>query len=95
MFGFSIGDFITVAVLTWTISRALRDSRGSEPEYKSLIQLLDSLATSLHEVVNVLVSSPSTSSVPLPDTALLNGLRFELDCCHKLMKNFLVIFLVK
>jgi hypothetical protein len=89
-FGFSVGDFIAVAELASTISKALSEVRGSQTEYKAVVELLDSLNNSLRTVHNFLISSSSTAGLPSPDTALLNGLRYHLDKCRDLMKSFLV-----
>jgi hypothetical protein len=46
-FGFSVGNFLAVAELASTISKALSVVRGSEPEYKALVNLPGSLNVSL------------------------------------------------
>ncbi|KAF8543027.1 hypothetical protein BDD12DRAFT_875385 [Trichophaea hybrida] len=88
-FGFSLGDFIAVADLASKISKALSEVRGSQAEYKDLVELLDSLNNSLRFVHNFLISSSSTAGFPPPDVALLNGLRYQLDKCRDLMTSFL------
>ncbi|CCX32990.1 Similar to predicted protein [Chaetomium globosum CBS 148.51]; acc. no. XP_001228875 [Pyronema omphalodes CBS 100304] len=91
-FGYSIGDFITVANLAGSIAKALSDSRGAKVDYENLIELLESIQTSLQVVYNFLVSSSLATDVPPPDAALMRGLRMEMDCCQKLMHRFLVFF---
>jgi hypothetical protein len=88
-FGFSVGDFLVVADLAITIYEALSEVRGSEKAYKDLVDLLQSLVHSLRTIHNFLISSPSTAGFPPPDVALLNGLRYHLECCQNLMKTFL------
>ncbi|KAI5794023.1 hypothetical protein FPQ18DRAFT_329483 [Pyronema domesticum] len=88
-FGYSIGDFITVANLAGSIAKALSDSRGAKVDYENLIELLESIQTSLQVVYNFLVSSSLATDVPPPDAALMRGLRMEMDCCQKLMHRFL------
>jgi hypothetical protein len=91
-FGFSIGDFIAVAGLAGSISKALSDTRGAQDDYKNLIEMLESVQTSLQVVYNFLVSSSSATAVESSHLALVRGLRMEMDCCQKLMKQFLVSF---
>jgi hypothetical protein len=89
-FGFSVGDFIAAAEIATTVIKALSDSRGSESQHKSLIELLGSIDASLRAVAATLISSSVTSGLPLPDSRFLDGLRKEIESCQKLMKGFLV-----
>ncbi|KAF8245617.1 hypothetical protein K440DRAFT_402230 [Wilcoxina mikolae CBS 423.85] len=89
-FGFSFGDFLAVAELAHAVSRALNDSLGSQQDYRTLIELLDSVHVSLRTVSTFVVSSSAaTSGISPPDPLLLDGLRTHLSCCQKLMKDFL------
>lgn len=89
-FGISVGDFLAVGNLAQKITKALNESRGSTAEYKSLCQLLSSLDRSLQVASAVfLYSSSSTGSSFNTHTGSLNGIRYELDCCKRLMEDFL------
>lgn len=49
-FGFSVGDFIAALQLVASVIDAVRDSRGSGPEYRELINELYALETALLQV---------------------------------------------
>lgn len=85
-FGFGVGDFLAVGDLARRIAKALSESRGATAEYKSLGELLLSLNSSLHAASAIFFSSDAGN---LSTTALLNGVRHELECCKRLMDEFL------
>lgn len=87
-FGFSIGDFLAVGDLARRIVEALNDSRGATAEYKSLCELLLSFNRALY-AASAIFFYPSSSAVSRPDTASLNGIRHEMECCKRLMNDFL------
>ncbi|KAI9692342.1 MAG: hypothetical protein M1822_006573 [Bathelium mastoideum] len=88
-FGISIGDFIAVGQLAFEIAAALSDCRGAAAEYKSLIELLKSLKTSISLISNF-VSDPSRFTALNVDQAFMNGLAFHAGCCHRLLTQFVV-----
>lgn len=89
-FGFSIGDIIAVGDLARRVAKALDESRGATAEIKSLCQLLFSLDRSLEVASAIfLYSSRSTHSNSTIDTGPLNGMRHEVECCKRLMEEFL------
>jgi len=88
-FGISIGDFIAVGKLAHEIAVALNDARGAVAEYRSLIKLLESLATSVQQITNFVSSSAACATLRI-DQALANGLLFHMQCCRRLMEQFLV-----
>lgn len=87
-FGFSIGDIIAVSKLAVGIADALDDSRGAVADYKSLSELLRSLTHSLHTVSGIFFYTSSNTSGSV-ETALLNGLHHGVECCKRLMDEFL------
>lgn len=87
--GISIGDFIAVGKLAFEIATALNDCRGAATEYKSLIELLRSLQTSVSLISNYVSSSSSCATLKV-DQAFMNGLLFHAGCCHRLLNQFIV-----
>ncbi|KAF2811278.1 ankyrin [Mytilinidion resinicola] len=87
-FGISIGDFIAVGALAHDIAVALNDTRGAVAEYRSLIKLLESLVTSTQQITNFVSSSAACATLKI-DQALANGLLFHVQCCRRLMTQFL------
>lgn len=49
-FGLSVGDFVTALHLVGTVIGAIRESGGSGPEYRELVNVLYSLETALLQV---------------------------------------------
>jgi hypothetical protein len=88
-FGISIGDFIAVGALAHEIAVALNDTRGAVAEYRSLIKLLESLVTCVQQITNFVSSSAACATLRI-DKALANGLIFHVQCCRRLMEQFLV-----
>ncbi|RII19140.1 hypothetical protein CUC08_Gglean001803 [Alternaria sp. MG1] len=86
-FGFSVGDLIAVGKLAHEIANALSDCRGASAEYKSLIELLGSLKTSLNLISNFLSTLRVTTSSRV-DQAFMNGILFHAGCCYKLLNEF-------
>ena len=88
-FGFSVGDLIAVGKLAHDIAIALSDCRGASAEYRSLIELLESLKTSLNLIGNFISTLPITTSSRV-DQAFMNGILFHAGCCYKLLNEFAV-----
>lgn len=88
-FGFSVGDLIAVGKLAHEIANALNDCRGASAEYRSLIELLESLKTSLNLIGNFISTLPVTTSSRV-DQAFMNGILFHAGCCYKLLNEFAV-----
>jgi hypothetical protein len=88
-FGVSIGDFVAVGTLAYNIAAALNDTRGAAAEYRSLIELLESLAAATQQITNFLSSSAACATLRI-DQALANGLVFHAQSCQRLMTQFLV-----
>ena len=88
-FGFSVGDLIAVGKLAHEIANALNDCRGASAEYRSLIELLDSLRTSLNLVSDFVSTLPITSSSRV-NQAFMNGILFHAGCCYRLLNEFAV-----
>ncbi|OWY49740.1 ankyrin [Alternaria alternata] len=86
-FGFSVGDLIAVGKLAHEIANALNDCRGASAEYRSLIELLESLKTSLNLIGNFISTLPVTTSSRV-DQAFMNGILFHAGCCYKLLNEF-------
>lgn len=91
-FGFSIGDVIAVGELARKIVRALDESRGATADFKSLSNLLLSLNNALQAVSGTFLgfaSNRNSSSLVL-DSASFNGIHHELECCKRLIEEFLL-----
>ena len=88
-FGVSVGDLIAVGKLAHDIAIALSDCRGASAEYRSLIELLGSLKTSLNLISNFISTLPVTTSSRV-DQAFMNGILFHAGCCYKLLNEFAV-----
>lgn len=88
-FGVSVGDLIAVGKLAHDIAIALSDCRGASAEYRSLIELLDSLRTSLNLISNFVSTLPITSSSRV-NQAFISGILFHAGCCHRLLNEFAV-----
>ncbi|CAN9448284.1 unnamed protein product [Alternaria alternata] len=73
-FGFSVGDLIAVGKLAHDIAVALSDCRGASAEYRSLIELLGSLKTSLGLINNFISTLPIATSSRV-DQAFMNDSR--------------------
>ncbi|CAN9441449.1 unnamed protein product [Alternaria alternata] len=86
-FGFSVGDLIAVGKLAHDIAVALSDCRGASAEYRSLIELLGSLKTSLGLINNFISTLPVATSSRV-DQAFMNGILFHAGCCYKLLNEF-------
>lgn len=81
-FGYGIGDFLTVAKLAVDIYNALDGRNGAAADYRSLCETLLSLSRAIH-AASVVFFNPSNSPHDL------DGLCRELECCKKLMNEFL------
>ncbi|KAH8634296.1 ankyrin [Alternaria alternata] len=88
-FGFSVGDLIAVGKLAHDIAVALSDCRGASAEYRSLVDLLNSLKTSLSLIGNFVSTLPVTTSSRV-NQAFMNGILFHAGCCYKLLNEFTV-----
>jgi hypothetical protein len=88
-FGISIGDFIAVGTLAYQIAQALSETRGATSEYRSLIELLQSLGDSLRTVSDF-IGSPSIGASVEPDIALVNGINYQVQCCQRLLSQFMI-----
>lgn len=67
----SVGDIIAVALLIKDLAEALDKSRGSQIEYRQLVQDLASLEEVLHRVDH------------LCNTSITTGLSFEIGALHQ------------
>lgn len=85
-FGFSVGDFIAVAQLAMQIYQALNETKGARDHYRKTTELLRSLHVALISAFAVFYYPLSGESCP--DTSQLNGMRYELECCKRLMDDF-------
>jgi hypothetical protein len=88
-FGFSVGDLIAIGKLAHEIANALGDCRGASAEYRSLIELLGSLKTSLNLISSFISTLPVTTSSRVGQ-AFMNGILFHAGCCYKLLNEFAV-----
>lgn len=91
-FGISVGDSPAVGNLALEIIKALNDSQGAVADYKSLCDLLFSLSRAIcaaSDAIAIAFVYPSSKLGPSPYTSPLNGVRYELGCCRKLMEEFL------
>lgn len=88
-FGVSIGDVIAVSKLAHSVMVALSDARGAEASYKTAIELLRSLSSTI-ETVSLFISSSHESTQMQISDALKNGLRLHISACYSLMTQFLV-----
>ncbi|RYO06490.1 hypothetical protein AA0121_g12037 [Alternaria tenuissima] len=86
-FGFSVGDLIAIGKLAHEIANALGDCRGASAEYRSLIELLGSLKTSLNLISSFISTLPVTTSSRVGQ-AFMNGILFHAGCCYKLLNEF-------
>lgn len=91
-FGISVGYFLAVGNLALEIIKALNEySQGAVADYKSLCDLLFSLSRAIYaasDAIAIAFIYPSSKSGPSPYTSPLNGVRYELGCCKKLMEEF-------
>jgi hypothetical protein len=88
-FGISIGDFVALAQLAHEVANALNDARGAAADYKSLIELLRSLKTSVSAICGFLSGSSFSAQLDV-EQAFINGLSFHAACCHRLLNQFMV-----
>ncbi|CAN9416968.1 unnamed protein product, partial [Alternaria alternata] len=80
-FGFSVGDLIAVGKLAHEIANALSDCRGASAEYRSLIELLDSLKTSL----NLIKSREQVSQISVTVAAIFDTVRTTQEMMPKML----------
>jgi hypothetical protein len=88
-FGFSVGDLIAVGKLAHDIAIALSDCRGASADFRSLVELLGSLKTSLDLISNFISTLPVRASSRV-DPAFMNGILFHAGRCYKLLNEFAV-----
>jgi hypothetical protein len=87
--GFSVGDLIAVGKLAHDIAIALSDCRGASADFRSLVELLGSLKTSLDLISNFISTLPVRASSRV-DPAFMNGILFHAGRCYKLLNEFAV-----
>lgn len=70
--------------------QGFKRSSVGETEYREAMGLLQSLAMALRMVHDFLVGPRFNDGTqpPPPDVALMNGLRYHLECCQRLMDVF-------
>ena len=79
-FGYSVGDFITVATLAWKLSLAVRSAKGASESYRDLIQELELTARSLYTAGQLL----ETAGLP---ASAANCTRHGLSRCHSNLRK--------
>jgi hypothetical protein len=84
-FGFSVGDCISVCLLTHEAIKALDSSRGSSAEYQEAIHELWALARALLEVETLARSFEATVEL----NALIHTARKAADQCRGCIETFL------
>lgn len=81
-FGFSVGDFLAVAQLAYTLGKALSDSKGAVKEYGDLI-------TELNIVHRVLLHINDLRAANQIAKATMNALLFTVNSTNVTMETFL------
>lgn len=81
-FGFSAGDFISAATLTYKLIHALSDSSGSSIEYQQLIQDLSCVHRTLLQIDQMHQSHQLNQST-------LHALAHQVDSTRKPIEDFL------
>lgn len=81
-FGFSVGDFLAVAQLAYTLGKALSDSKGAAKEYKDLI-------AELNVVHKVLIQVDKLRAANQIAKATVNALLFTVNTANVVMETFL------
>jgi hypothetical protein len=80
-FGFSVGDFLTVAQLVCDITKSLRDSGGARSEYQELIRELETLNSALEHIDTL----QRGSEQPAP----LDSIKYAALSCRQPLEQFL------
>ena len=88
-FGVSVGDFIATIALAQKIIACLHESGGATSQLSALFGDLNSYISTLN-AISALLSTPSTVSALVADTALVNGIRFHIAQCRTLLLQFTV-----
>jgi len=81
-FGFSVGDFLAVAQLAYTLGKALSDSKGAAKEYKDLISELNVVHKVLFQVDELRAANQMAK-------ATVNALLFTVNTTNVVMETFL------
>jgi hypothetical protein len=83
--GFSVGDFLAVADLTWRIVQALKEGGGSVPEVQAILEtliLFDRTITTCRTLV--LEWAPLSSvQVTISESSIINGVNYQLKLCRQ------------
>lgn len=74
-FGYSIGDFISVATLAWKLGIVVRSAKGDSESFRDLICELDLTTQSLYTAAQLL----KTAGLP---ASAANCIRHGLSRCH-------------
>jgi hypothetical protein len=80
-FGFSVGDFLAVAQLAYTLFKALLDSKGAVKKYKALIEL-----NVVHKVL--LQVDQLRAANQLEKATIKNALLFTVNATNVVMETF-------
>lgn len=81
MFGFSVGDFVTVGKLIFQVGSVLRDSKGASVEYQDFLLRLDTLVRTLR------IAELSIRSGRLPPSTA-NAIWEHLGQCSEHLRRF-------
>lgn len=84
-FGFSVGDFIAVSGLIWTLVDALDSDTGSRAQYLRLSDELKSLHSAFLAVEGVVQKLQRDKKT---HASTINAITYEIGCCRKLIDDF-------
>jgi len=84
-FGFSVGDFLAVTELTWKVVQALRETAGSVPEVRLLLETLTSFqrAISTCQTLALEWAQLRDGEITIAERSVENGVNHQLRLCRE------------
>jgi hypothetical protein len=86
-FGFSVGDFLAVMELIWTVAQALQESAGAVHEVQTILETLMSFKKAIMTCETLALEwmrlSNGNGDASLPERSLVNGINYQLKFCRE------------